>query len=266
MKDQVNITVEMRRILVDWLLEFWLEVGLGASASGRTFELAVQILDRYLSAMRAPIARSQFQLAGYTALMIANKYDEEAGPMCGADAAFIACTREEGRAMERDMLTTLDHFLGYSVPEDFLEYYIPVRPLCCDVPHRPDVQMRDRYANTIACDMTQASGVLSRVSPQSQLQFRPLCQLYCDIALLDLDIHANFQPSAIAATAVLLAQRKLGVEEWSPILAGLSGYTEDDLQNCAESVAHSAADPELVTPIIALKYTRPSFFNAISLI
>jgi len=252
---QIHLTAESRTILLDWLMEIDHLAELdGSSRSGRTLPLAVQLLDRYLSALPSCIASSHLQLAGVTAMMLASKCESGHGLVHDAPDGFqttmdlatcvyicdYAFTKNDVKAMENEMFfNALNAFVGYAVSSDFLEYFI------------------------------QASGVLSNpaVSQNSRMQFRSLCLLYCDVALLDLDIQAQHKPSAIAASAVLLAQQKLGVQEWSSTIAGLSGYDAKDLQEPCRAIEAVTATVLSTNscPALATKYSKICHYNILDL-
>ena len=66
MARQPDITINMRSILVDWLVEVNDEYKLHSE----TLHLAVNYLDRFLSVMT--VVRAKLQLVGTTALFIAS--------------------------------------------------------------------------------------------------------------------------------------------------------------------------------------------------
>lgn len=70
MDKQTDITVSMRWILVDWMVEVAEEYNL----STETLYLAVSYIDRFLSHMS--VKRDKLQLVGTTAMFIASKYEE----------------------------------------------------------------------------------------------------------------------------------------------------------------------------------------------
>jgi hypothetical protein len=70
MHKQTTLTVTMRAILVDWLVEVHMKFRLVPE----TLYLCINILDRYLSIV--DVERSKLQLVGVTALFIACKYEE----------------------------------------------------------------------------------------------------------------------------------------------------------------------------------------------
>ncbi|KAF2355700.1 Cyclin N-terminal [Trinorchestia longiramus] len=70
MDKQTDISVSMRWILVDWMVEVAEEYNL----STETLYLAVSYIDRFLSHMS--VKRDKLQLVGTTAMFIASKYEE----------------------------------------------------------------------------------------------------------------------------------------------------------------------------------------------
>ena len=82
MAHQKDITVAMRAILVDWLVEVSDEFKL----QPETFYLAVSYTDRYLS--REAVPRSKLQLVGATCMFLAAKYEEIYPPTVG-EFAYI---------------------------------------------------------------------------------------------------------------------------------------------------------------------------------
>lgn len=70
MKKQPDITMSMRSVLVDWLIE----VGEEYKLLSETVHLAVSYVDRFLSQMS--VLRAKLQLVGTACLFIASKYEE----------------------------------------------------------------------------------------------------------------------------------------------------------------------------------------------
>jgi len=70
---QLDINSNMKRILVDWMLDVRREMDF----SPQTLFVAVNILDRYLSSRRRKVLRTKLQLVGATALWIAAKCQEQ---------------------------------------------------------------------------------------------------------------------------------------------------------------------------------------------
>jgi hypothetical protein len=116
MDDQNELEWKMRGILVDWLLEVHTRFRL----LPETLFLAVNIIDRFLSAKVVQLDR--LQLVGVTAMFIASKYEEVLSPHVQnfrhvADDGF---TEEEILSAERFVLTALNYDLSYPNPMNFL--------------------------------------------------------------------------------------------------------------------------------------------------
>ena len=82
MLKQPDITLSMRSVLVDWLVEVVDEFSLQQS----TLYLAVSLIDRFLSGMS--VLRGKLQLVGSTAMYIAAKLEEIYPPEL-SDFAYI---------------------------------------------------------------------------------------------------------------------------------------------------------------------------------
>lgn len=86
-----GMTVNMRRMLVDWLME----VCESEKLHRETFHLTMDYVDRYLEASEERSTQDTFQLVGVAALFIAAKYEEIYPPKCQefsnlTDGAFTA--------------------------------------------------------------------------------------------------------------------------------------------------------------------------------
>jgi hypothetical protein len=116
MESQTELEWKMRGILVDWLLEVHTRFRL----LPETLFLAVNIIDRFLSAKIVQLDR--LQLVGVTAMFIASKYEEVLSPHVQnfrhvADDGF---TEEEILSAERFVLAALNYDLSYPNPMNFL--------------------------------------------------------------------------------------------------------------------------------------------------
>ena len=120
MNIQKEITIRMRSILVDWLVEVHHKFKLHAS----TLWLCVNILDRYLE--KVPTQKTQLQLVGVSALFIACKYEEIYPPEV-RDCVHItdnAYEREEVLRMEADILKVLNYQICVPTCYHFLTRYL----------------------------------------------------------------------------------------------------------------------------------------------
>jgi len=119
---QREITVTMRGILIDWLVEVAMEY----NQSQETLFLSVGYIDAYLSKSRC--IRSKLQLVGITCMHIASKYQEIYPPPL-TDFCYITDNtyeREELIAMERKVLDVLDFELSVPTTWMFLMRFLRV--------------------------------------------------------------------------------------------------------------------------------------------
>ena len=115
---QSEINEKMRSILVDWLIDVHFKFGF----TDETLFMTVSIIDRYLSVEQ--ITRTNFQLLGITALMIACKHEEIDLPKID-DFIYItdnAYKKNEVIKMEFDVLSKLNFAFLYPSPIKFFEY------------------------------------------------------------------------------------------------------------------------------------------------
>jgi cyclin B len=118
MSRQNEINDKMRSILVDWLIDVHFKFGF----TDETLFMTISIIDRYLSICQ--ITRTNFQLLGITALMIACKHEEIDLPKID-DFIYItdnAYVKDEVVKMEEDVLSKLNFSFLYPSPIKFFEY------------------------------------------------------------------------------------------------------------------------------------------------
>lgn len=119
---QREITITMRGILVDWLVEVAVEY----NQSQETLFLSVGYIDAYLS--KARCVRSKLQLVGITCMHIASKYQEIYPPQLNEFCYITDNTyeREELIGMERRILDVLDFELSIPTTWMFLMRFLRV--------------------------------------------------------------------------------------------------------------------------------------------
>lgn len=171
MDNQNELEWKMRGILVDWLLEVHTRFRL----LPETLFLAVNIIDRFLSAKIVQLDR--LQLVGVTAMFIASKYEEVLSPHVQnfrhvADDGF---TEEEILSAERFVLAALNYDLSYPNPMNFLRR----------------ISKADNY----------------------DIQTRTLGKYLLEISCLD-HRFIGHPPSQVAAAAMYLARLVLERGEW----------------------------------------------------
>ncbi|CAI6248290.1 unnamed protein product [Periconia digitata] len=187
MDNQNELEWKMRGILVDWLLEVHTRFRL----LPETLFLAVNIIDRFLSAKVVQLDR--LQLVGVTAMFIASKYEEVLSPHVQnfihvADDGF---TEDEILSAERFVLSALNYDLSYPNPMNFLRR----------------ISKADNY----------------------DIQTRTLGKYLLEIGCLD-HRFIGHPPSQVAAAAMYLARHVLERGPWDDTLAHYAGYSEDEIQ------------------------------------
>ncbi|KAL9454990.1 hypothetical protein AB3S75_010404 [Citrus x aurantiifolia] len=203
MDAQPEINAKMRSILVDWLTEVHRKFEL----MPETLYLTVHIVDRFLS--KETIQRKELQLVGISAMLIACKYEEIWAPEVNdfvriSDSAYL---REQVLAAEKAILRKLEWHLTVPTPYVFLVRYIKA---------------------SVTSDKEMENMVFF-LAELGQMQY-PTIVLYC--------------PSMIAASAVYAARCTLNKNPfWTETLKHHTGYSEDQLRNCAKLLVkfHSAA-------------------------
>ncbi|KAJ1381640.1 Cyclin-like [Sesbania bispinosa] len=124
---QSEVSKEMRKILVDWMVE----VAEDYKLISDTIYLAVSCIDRFLSTR--PISRNDLQLLGVSCMLIASNYVEITPPPA-EDFCYMTdntYTLPEVIQMEREVLTSLNFGLGYPTAKTFLRQETIPLPLNC---------------------------------------------------------------------------------------------------------------------------------------
>jgi len=185
MSRQTNINKKMRSILVDWLIQVQSRFRL----LQETLYLTIYTIDRFLA--KCDVSRSELQLVGVTAMLIASKYEEMYAPEIG-DFVYItdnAYSKVKIRAMEQKMLKACEFDFSNPLALHFLR----------------------RNSKAGAVDATKHT----------------MAKYLMELTLIDYDM-ATLLPSQIAAAASYLSTQLLDKEkaEWTPTLAHYSTYSE----------------------------------------
>ncbi|KAJ1459441.1 cyclin-like protein [Pelagophyceae sp. CCMP2097] len=189
MTRQAHINEKMRAILIDWLVEVHLKFKLVPE----TLYLTVNLIDRYL--LNSPVERSNLQLVGVSALLLASKYEEIYPPEL-KDLVYItdkAYTQEQILGMEEKMVKSL-------------KYKMTIASIHCFMMRYLKAGHADRRMVWLA----------SYVSERMLQEYAML----------------KYLPSMIAACAVFIARKNLGRNAWSPTLIHYAQYTEPGLRAC----------------------------------
>ncbi|EDQ89090.1 cyclin B [Monosiga brevicollis MX1] len=187
LQSQPEVNERMRAILIDWLVEVHYRFEL----LQETLYLTVDVLDRFLSSERT--SRSQLQLVGVTAMLIASKYEEMYPPEVG-DFVYIsdnAYRREQILAMEQTMLRVLDFNLGKPLPLHFLR--------------------RDSRAG-------HADGTM-----------HTFAKYFMELTLCS-PRFLGYKPSQVAAAATYISREVVGEQQlWTPTIEFFADYTLTDI-------------------------------------
>lgn len=216
MECQSNINSRMRSILVDWLVDVHLKFHL----IPETLYLTINILDRFLE--KQNIQRTQLQLAGITALLLASKYEEiyppQVSDMVGiCDDAF---NDDEIIAMEVKILRTLKYKITIPSAHVFLLRYLK--------------------------------------AGHGNKKIVQLSSYILDSTLQNYDL-LEFLPSQLASAAVMIARKKVGRNAWSPTLLKYTNYSEEDILPVARAIVEAMRSDYSNPGAIERKYSRERF-------
>ncbi|EFJ27369.1 hypothetical protein SELMODRAFT_230742 [Selaginella moellendorffii] len=207
------------------LVDWLIEVHLKFKLMPETLYLTINIIDRYLSLQQ--VSRKYLQLVGVTSMLIAAKYEEVWAPVVG-DFVFIsddAYTDDQLLSMEKKMLNTLRFNLTVPTPYVFVVRFLKAAA-------------SDRQMNLLA------------------FFFVELC--------LTEYVMLKYPPSMLAAAAVYAAQCCLEKSPaWTSALQRHSGYTEDQIRECATHMARFhqkvSKTPEEHLSVVGRKYLHTKF-------
>ncbi len=171
MDNQKDLAWKMRGILTDWLIQVHTRFRL----LPETLYLAVNIIDRFLSARVVSLAK--LQLVGITCMFLAAKVEEIVAPsamnfLYCADSSY---TEAEILQAEKYILKTLEWNMGYPNPIHFLRR----------------VSKADEY----------------------NVQARTVAKYFLEIECVEWRLIAA-PPSLLAAASMWLARFVLGKEDW----------------------------------------------------
>ncbi|KAK1366622.1 Cyclin N-terminal domain-containing protein [Heracleum sosnowskyi] len=202
LKVQKDITIDMREILIDWLVEVAEEFKLDSE----TLYLTVNYIDRYLSGNSINIER--LQLLGVTCMMIAsNSHYEKIGSSLVkkfCDVTANTYSEDELRQME------------YTVGE-FLEF--------------------DLTVPTVRCFLGRFVLVAQAVTQALPVELECMINYLAELSLLDYNM-LGYAPSMIAASSVFLARFILSPSKrpWNSTLQHDTLYKPSELLECVNAL------------------------------
>jgi len=228
--EQQSLNGRMRAILVDWVAQL-LDMN---KFSRRTLFLTVSLIDRCFCCM--PIDKSNLQLFGTTAFLIAAKVEEIYPPKLN-DLIYIcggAYTMEQLLSMECAILLNLDFRTDGPTVEHFLPHLIAA----------------SQSRNNLGPDPILATGLaslweFSAASDRDESR-NDIAWFLAELALLDVRM-SHYPPSQVSASALYLANilikhvrpQDIHMELpnlWDDALVQISGYTEPMLLECVDDL------------------------------
>jgi len=195
------ITPQMRKILIDWLVEVADEYMLMSD----TLYLCVNYIDRCLPKIK--ISRKKFQLFGCACMLIAAKFEEMYAPQVEEFVVISdnAYTHSEMLEMEGQVLTALDFRLTASTPKNFLRRFQraahvrSVEKNLCN--YLAELSLLDSKTNTFEASKIAATSLF----------------------LARAQLATNYPDSEID-------------EIWSETIAHYTGYSPSEMYSCAKSI------------------------------
>ena len=259
MECQPDINERMRAVLVDWLVD----VHWKYKQQPETLHLAVSIIDRYLTAV--PTHRSELQLVGCTALLLASKHEESfRKEVTVADMVYVCdsmYTAADVRGMETRILAALSFRLSAPTAYTFMtrllkaasasqmllqqqQLYVPSALISSPgVALLLPLNFLSPQPLPPAPSASSSSGGSARASRSDPDDVR---LSHFAMFLLDSTLQEyaalRFLPSELAAAAMNVALRSghAGRAAWTPSLEEASGYSEAALRDAVLFVERAA--------------------------
>jgi G2/mitotic-specific cyclin-B, other len=172
--NQPELSDRMRSILVSWLIEVHLKFDLRSE----TLFITINLVDRYCS--QCEVSRSEYQLLGVSAMLIACKYEEIYVPKIEDFVDITDNTYEKHQILEQEfqILRQLDFQITFPTILRFVERFHALSQ------SNPEVL-------TLACYL-------------------------CELTLIEVKMN-KWTPSRIASSALYLAKKMLRTHQpWSP--------------------------------------------------
>uniref|UniRef100_A0A1J3HEK3 Putative cyclin-B3-1 n=2 Tax=Noccaea caerulescens TaxID=107243 RepID=A0A1J3HEK3_NOCCA len=201
LSSQSGVSPVTRGILINWLIEVHFKFDL----MHETLYLTMNLLDRYLS--QVPVQKSEMQLIGLTALLLASKYEDYWHPRI-KDLISISAesyTREQILGMERTMLKQLKFRLNEATPYVFMLRFLK--------------------------------------AAQSNKKLEQLAFYLIELCLVEYEA-LKFKPSLLCASAIYVARCTLHTTPvWTALLNKHTHYNVSQMKDCSDMILrfHKAA-------------------------
>lgn len=221
LQSQRDLTPKMRQILLGWLVEVHLKFKL----LPETLFLTANIIDRFTQFRQ--VKRSEYQLLGVTAMLIAAKYEEIYAPEIG-DFIYMtdkAYTKEQMLAMETEILKTLDFNMTVPSCYRFLERFVKLS--------------------------------------QSDDLIENFARYIIELSLFETSMY-KWKQSHIASSAIYVARKVLKRQHpWSAFMTEQTGFDERAVRACSKELclilANAGKSAELKS--VEKKFSLPRFME-----
>lgn len=224
-KMQRDITMSMRGILVDWMVE----VQESFELNHETLYTGVKLVDMYLSRVKG-VPKTQLQLCGATALLIACKIDERIPPLLD-DFVYVcddAYSKEDIVKREIEMIAIAEYDFGFPLSYRFLRRY----------------------------------GRVCRAS----MPVLTFARYILELSLMEYDLNVETSESMLATAVMYIALKIWGHEhKWEKTLEYFSGYKLETVSDLVARVHQMLLSPSHESRhTIKTKYSH-SVFHKVAL-
>ena len=216
---QAAITADMRKTLVNWLIEVHFKFRYREPC----LHLTIQLVDRFLSVEF--VTRMTYQTVGVTAFMLGVKFKEDHSHSLD-DLSYItdySSSPQDIMRMKTNILQRLKFDMGHPLPADFLE----------------------RFSKAARLETTERDGLKYSKSHAITLYF-------VDNALLD-ETLTHTRPSLVAASSIMCTLRVLGRADWSKQLEHYTMCSRGEVAAVADKLIANGRDSKATA--LGLKYT-----------
>jgi hypothetical protein len=217
---QQEITAEMRRTLVNWLIEIHFKFKRHNEAS---LYLSIKLVDLFLAYNE--VTSEIFQNVGVSAFRLACMREEKSYPNI-FDLSHITAgssTKDQIIEMQEKIFKQFEDNLEHPNPANYL----------------------DRFSKAAKLNFTKSSDTKYSKDYSTALYF-------IDIALLDATL-VTTRPSLIAAAGVMCTLRVLGRSDWNKQLDHYTTYTRETVAELADKLIANGCS--CTASAISLKYT-----------
>lgn len=227
--DYMSRHTDISHIMRAILVDWIIEIHWKDGFMPETLFLTINLMDRYLSSQRG-LTSVVLQLVGITAMLVASKYEETHVPCVQyfMNICKHIYTGNDVLQMEKMMLSALQYNISVPTPYVFLNRFLK--------------------------------------AAQADKQLEMMSFFLAELCLVEY-VMLRYPPSMLAAAAVYTGQFTLRrFPSWNRTMECYTGYTEDQLQECARLMVgfhRNSGNSKLIT--IHKKYSREEFSSVAKL-